>query len=51
MLTGDSEKAHYVANTVGCQKKYMRSLLPENKSDKMATLLKEYGRVAMVGDG
>jgi Cd2+/Zn2+-exporting ATPase len=43
------KKHHYVANTVGV--KIMRVLLPENKSDKMATLLKEYGRVAMVGDG
>jgi Cd2+/Zn2+-exporting ATPase len=51
MLTGDSEKAaHYVANTVGVKKVY-GGLLPENKSDKMATLLKEYGSVAMVGDG
>jgi soluble P-type ATPase len=24
---------------------------PENKSDKIAALLKEYGTVAMVGDG
>jgi Cd2+/Zn2+-exporting ATPase len=51
MLTGDSEKAaHYVANTVGIKKVY-GGLLPENKSDKMAGLLKEYGSVAMVGDG
>ena len=51
MLTGDSEKAaHYVANTIGIKKVY-GGLLPENKSDKMATLLKEYGSVAMVGDG
>jgi Cd2+/Zn2+-exporting ATPase len=51
MLTGDSEKAaHYVANTVGI-KKVFGGLLPENKSDKMAGLLKEYGSVAMVGDG
>jgi Cd2+/Zn2+-exporting ATPase len=51
MLSGDSEKAaHYVANTVGIKKVY-GGLLPENKSDKMAILLKEYGSVAMVGDG
>jgi Cd2+/Zn2+-exporting ATPase len=51
MLTGDSEKAaHYVANTVGI-KKVFGGLLPENKSKKMAALLKEYGSVAMVGDG
>ncbi|WP_339921614.1 cation-translocating P-type ATPase [uncultured Flavobacterium sp.] len=51
MLTGDSEKAaHYVANTVGI-KKVFGGLLPENKSEKMSALLKEYGNVAMVGDG
>ena len=51
MLTGDSEKAaHYVANTVGI-KKVFGGLLPENKSEKMGALLKEYGSVAMVGDG
>ncbi|CAM2958066.1 heavy metal translocating P-type ATPase [Flavobacterium frigoris] len=51
MLTGDSEKAaHFVANTIGI-KKVFGGLLPENKSDKMAALLKEYGNVAMVGDG
>jgi Cd2+/Zn2+-exporting ATPase len=31
--------------------KVFGSLLPENKSDKIAALLKEYGTVAMVGDG
>jgi Cd2+/Zn2+-exporting ATPase len=31
--------------------KVFSSLLPENKSDKIAALLKEYGTVAMVGDG
>ena len=51
MLTGDSEKAaHYVADVVGI-KKVFGSLLPENKSDKIAALLKEYVTVAMVGDG
>lgn len=51
MLTGDSEKAaHYVAKTVGI-KKVFGVLLPENKSEKMGALLKEYGSVAMVGDG
>jgi Cd2+/Zn2+-exporting ATPase len=51
MLTGDSEKAaHYVAKTVGI-KKVFGGLLPENKSEKMGALLKEYGSVAMVGDG
>jgi Cd2+/Zn2+-exporting ATPase len=51
MLTGDSEKAaHYVAKKVGI-KKVFGGLLPENKSEKMSALLKEYGSVAMVGDG
>lgn len=51
MLTGDSEKAaHYVANSIGIKKVY-GDLLPEHKSEKMSALLKEYGSVAMVGDG
>ncbi|MEZ7498975.1 cation-translocating P-type ATPase [Flavobacterium sp. Arc3] len=51
MLTGDSEKAaHYVAKKVGV-KKVFGGLLPENKSEEMSALLKEYGSVAMVGDG
>lgn len=51
MLTGDSEKAaHYVAKKVSI-KKVFGGLLPENKSEKMSALLKEYGSVAMVGDG
>ena len=51
MLTGDSEKAAlYVADAVGI-KKVFGSLLPENKSDKITALLKEYSTVAMVGDG
>ncbi|MBK7357743.1 MAG: cation-translocating P-type ATPase [Saprospiraceae bacterium] len=51
MLTGDNEKAaHYVAHQVGI-KKVFGGLLPENKSDKIQELLKQYQYVAMVGDG
>jgi Cd2+/Zn2+-exporting ATPase len=51
MLTGDSEKAaHYVAQQVGI-KKIFGGLLPENKSEKIKELLRQYQTVAMVGDG
>jgi Cd2+/Zn2+-exporting ATPase len=51
MLTGDSDKAaQYVCAAVGIKKVY-GSLLPENKSEQIAALIKEYGKVAMVGDG
>jgi Cd2+/Zn2+-exporting ATPase len=39
-----------VANSIGIKKVY-GDLLPEHKSEKMSALLKEYGSVAMVGDG
>lgn len=51
MLTGDSEKAaHYVGQQTGIKILY-GNLLPENKSEKVKTLLAQYGSVAMVGDG
>ena len=51
MLTGDNEKAaHYVAQQVGIRKIF-GGLLPENKSEKIKELLKQYKFVAMVGDG
>jgi Cd2+/Zn2+-exporting ATPase len=51
MLSGDSEKAaHYVAKQLGI-KKVFGELLPEDKSEKIKTLLHQYGNVAMVGDG
>lgn len=51
MLTGDSEKAaNYVAQQVGI-KKVFGNLLPENKAEKIQTLLHQYQFVAMVGDG
>lgn len=51
MLSGDSEKAaRYVADKVGIDTVYA-GLLPEEKVDKLNELLKEYGSVAMVGDG
>ena len=51
MLSGDNEKAaNYVAGQVGI-KKIFGGLLPEDKSEKINDLLREYGKVAMVGDG
>jgi Cd2+/Zn2+-exporting ATPase len=51
MLTGDSQKAaDYVAQQLGIDKVF-GDLLPEEKSDKIKELLKEFGFVAMVGDG
>lgn len=51
MLTGDNEKAaNYIASKVGI-KKIFGGLLPEDKSEKIEELLRQYGSVAMVGDG
>lgn len=51
MLTGDSEKAaNYVAYQVVI-KKIFGNMLPENKAEKIKELLRQYGKVAMVGDG
>jgi len=51
MLTGDSEKAaNYVAEQVGI-KKIFGNMLPENKAEKIKTLLQQFQKVAMVGDG
>lgn len=51
MLTGDNEKAaHHVAKQVGIDKVY-GGLLPEDKSERIKELLKDYKFVAMVGDG
>lgn len=51
MLTGDGEKAaHYVATKVGI-KKVFGGLLPEDKAVRISDLQKEFGSVAMVGDG
>jgi Cd2+/Zn2+-exporting ATPase len=51
MLTGDDEKsAHHVAKAVGIKEVY-GALLPEDKVTKVISIKKEYGQVAMVGDG
>ncbi|MHB1086664.1 MAG: heavy metal translocating P-type ATPase [Minisyncoccota bacterium] len=51
MLTGDTAPAaHYVAAKTGIQKVYA-SLLPQDKAKKIEQLKRDYGSVAMVGDG
>lgn len=51
MLTGDHENAaKYVAGKVGI-KKIFGDLLPENKAEEIKELLRQFQKVAMVGDG
>jgi Cd2+/Zn2+-exporting ATPase len=51
MLTGDNENtAHAIATKVGVDD-FRADLLPEDKVDAIKSLLVEYGKVAMVGDG
>lgn len=51
MLTGDNQHtANYVASSLGITQAY-GSLLPDEKVGKIEALKKEYGAVAMVGDG
>jgi Zn2+/Cd2+-exporting ATPase len=51
MLTGDNEKAaHFVARKVGITKVF-GGLLPEQKTEEIKSLLQQYDKVAMVGDG
>lgn len=51
MITGDNElSAIYVANKVGI-KNVKSKLLPQDKATEIEELLKQYGIVAMVGDG
>ncbi len=51
MLTGDSEQsAKFIADQVGIEKIF-GGLLPEDKSQRMAEVLLQYQKVAMVGDG
>lgn len=51
ILTGDNEyTAEFVAKNVGIKKVYA-SLLPDEKVNMIERLKKEYGSVAMVGDG
>ncbi len=51
ILTGDNKHAaNFVAQKLGIKKAYA-SLLPNEKLDKIKELKKEFGAVAMVGDG
>lgn len=51
MLTGDhSIPANHIANKVGI-KEVKSGLLPEDKVNEIQNLLKQYGKVGMVGDG
>lgn len=51
MLSGDSNEAvYYLAKQVGIEKVF-GNLLPEQKVDHINNLLKQYQKVAMVGDG
>ncbi|MFC1733319.1 heavy metal translocating P-type ATPase [candidate division KSB1 bacterium] len=51
MLTGDNDgTARYVAEMTGTDE-YKAELLPEDKADAVNQLVREYGAVAMVGDG
>ena len=51
MLTGDNKRAAaYVAQQVGISEVY-GALLPEEKESQVRRLQKQYGKVAMVGDG
>jgi Cd2+/Zn2+-exporting ATPase len=51
MLTGDNENtAHAIATKAGVDD-FRADLLPEDKVDAIKSLLSEYDKVAMVGDG
>ena len=51
MLTGDNQRvAEAIASQIGIERVYA-GLLPEDKSDIVAQLRREYGAVAMIGDG
>lgn len=51
MLTGDTAPAaQYVAKKVGMERVYA-SLLPQDKAKKIEQFKRDYGSVAMVGDG
>jgi len=51
MLTGDQERtAHSIANELGVDRVYA-GLLPEDKVERIKELKRNYGSIAMVGDG
>ena len=51
MLTGDNDdNAFKVSNAIGIDK-YYSNLMPKDKVQKVQELVKEYGNLAMVGDG
>lgn len=51
MLTGDNDdNAFKVSNAIGIDK-YYSNLMPKDKVQKVQELVKEYGSLAMVGDG
>lgn len=51
MLSGDKQStAQAIANQLGI-KRFFAQALPEHKAEMVKTLQKQYGRVAMVGDG
>ena len=51
MLTGDAEPvARWVAGELGIEE-YFAQVLPQHKSEKIATLQRDGAKVAMVGDG
>ncbi|MBN1329376.1 MAG: cation-translocating P-type ATPase [Candidatus Heimdallarchaeota archaeon] len=51
MLTGDSSKiAHLIAQETGVDE-YYAELLPDDKLKRIAELQKQYGSIAMLGDG
>jgi Cd2+/Zn2+-exporting ATPase len=51
MLTGDNQAtARAIADKIGMDE-YRAELLPENKVESVKSLQKQYGKIAMVGDG
>ena len=51
MLTGDNERAaRHIAGQTGIKEVYA-ALLPDQKAEIITNLQKQYGKVAMVGDG
>lgn len=51
MITGDNEETAKAIASESNLNKYFASCLPEEKVDAVKKLMKEYGTIAMVGDG